>query len=325
MIGYKAFDKDLKCLNDMQYEIGKEYKLESSPQLCKIGFHFCRTIADCYNFYGTTEETRICKVEALGDIVTDAAAIKYCTNHILILEEVLEPYKYTNTHSDSTGFCNTGKRNAGNYNTGEWNTGDKNIGNWNTGNGNIGNNNTGDNNIGNYNAGDLNVGFYNAGHNNRGHWNAGSGNIGFYNIGSFNAGYHNVGDWNTGDRNIGDWNYSNNNQGVFCTITTEPTIKIFDVDTDWTLQDWYLSQACNIMNTCPKTLSKFIPKKSMTPKEKEQYPEYKTLGGFIKKISVSKHHKQDWWNNLSDIDKEVIKSLPNFDAKKFYLCTGITV
>jgi hypothetical protein len=34
---------------------------------------------------------------------------------------------------------------------------------------------------------------------------------------------------------------------------------------------------------------------------------------------------QLWWNNLAAKDKEIIKSIPNFDSEVFYECTGIRV
>lgn len=34
---------------------------------------------------------------------------------------------------------------------------------------------------------------------------------------------------------------------------------------------------------------------------------------------------QLWWNGLSDCDKQIIKSIPNFDPDIFYECTGIKV
>ena len=61
MKGYKAFNKDLEC-RGMQYEIGKEYSLDDEPIICERGFHFCKSIADCYSFYEMSEDTRICEI-----------------------------------------------------------------------------------------------------------------------------------------------------------------------------------------------------------------------------------------------------------------------
>jgi hypothetical protein len=42
MLGYKAFDSDLKC-RDFQYEIGCTYTIHSDEiTVCSSGFHFCQ-------------------------------------------------------------------------------------------------------------------------------------------------------------------------------------------------------------------------------------------------------------------------------------------
>ena len=98
---------------------------------------------------------------------------------------------------------------------------------------------------------------------------------------------------------------------------------MFDKDSNWTYSDWYNSKAYSIMSTCPHTHSIYIDDYNMTTKEKENHPEYKTIGGYIKTITVTVKDRQKWWNDLSTSDKEVIKSLPNFDADKFCECVGI--
>lgn len=138
MKGFKAFNNDLTC-RGFQYEIGKTYEMEETPKLCKRGFHFCRTIAECYNYYDTNTNTRICEVEALGEINTKEDEGKLCTNKIKILNEVTTEWqKKGNATSRSTGFCNTGNCNTGNWNTGNGNAGNCNTGDWNAGNWNTG-------------------------------------------------------------------------------------------------------------------------------------------------------------------------------------------
>lgn len=66
MIGYKGFDKDLKC-QDKQYAIGETFE-EPSASLCKKGMHFCETPHDCFDYYNPAE-SRYCKVYA--DDVSD--------------------------------------------------------------------------------------------------------------------------------------------------------------------------------------------------------------------------------------------------------------
>jgi len=162
MKGYKAFNKDLTC-KGFQYEIGKEYDLGKEPVVCERGFHFCKNLADCYQFYGMNEDTRICVIEASGTILTDTDGVKYVTNKIKIVREVKNPREKSNVTKSSSGYCNSGNRNSGNYNSGNCNSGNYNSGNWNSGNCNSGNYNSGIWNSGNWNSGNWNSGNRNSG------------------------------------------------------------------------------------------------------------------------------------------------------------------
>ena len=280
MIGYKAFNKDLTC-RGFQYEIGQTYSMEESPVPCERGFHFCKAIGNTYKFYPTAGTTRICKVEALGEVATDDE-IKYCTNKIKILEEITEDWERKgNSNSSNSGYSNSGDWNSGNRNSGNKNSGNKNSGNWNSGNWNSGNRNSGNRNSGNRNSGNCNSG----------NWNSG--------------------DWNSGNRNPGLFNTEKN-----------PKLKMFDKESDWTINDWYSSDARYIMNTCPHTYSDFINDSDMTDEEKENHPEYETIGGYVKTFIVTKEDKEKWWNKLDEDKKDVIKALPNFDFEKFRQCVG---
>ena len=87
MKGYKAFDKNLKSEYDgTQYEIGKIYELEGRPVVCGHGFHFCQKAPDVFNYY-SRRESRVCEVEALGDVATRGD--KSATNKILIIREIV--------------------------------------------------------------------------------------------------------------------------------------------------------------------------------------------------------------------------------------------
>ena len=270
MRGYKAFNKDLTC-RGMQYEIGKEYKFDSEPVPCRQGYHFCETISDCYEFYPMEDDTRICEVEALGEITQEG--VKFVTNYIKVLDEVTgENLKKGNTGSSNSGYRNSGYRNSGDRN-----------------------------------SGDRNSGYRNSGYRNSGDWNSGD---------------RNSGDWNSGGCNSGDWNSGDRNSGVFCT-EKQPTIKIFDVQTDWTFDDWEDSEAYRVMSKCPYSYSDYISADDMTDEEKERHPEYKTIGGYIKVFSVTNTDKQSWWDSLSNRERQAVYDLPNFDADKFFSCTGI--
>lgn len=96
MKGYKLFNDDLTC-RGFQYEVGKEYKIDGEPIICRRGFHFCERIEDCYDYY--PYGSRICEVEALDEIVGEYCinhSNKYCTNHIKIVREIVPDYKQIN-------------------------------------------------------------------------------------------------------------------------------------------------------------------------------------------------------------------------------------
>ena len=56
----------------------------------------------------------------------------------------------------------------------------------------------------------------------------------------------------------------------------------------------------------------------MTDQEKTDYPSYETTGGYLKKRDSGKAH-QEWWDQLNGDQKQCIKEIPNFDAKKYEL------
>ena len=158
--GYKVFRPDWTC-RGFQYEVGKIFEEDVTPDCCSRGFHFCEKAADCFSYYDFDSNNKVAEVIALGDIDTDGT--KSCTNKIQIVREIpwQEVLTIVNTGKDCTGLGNTGNRNAGNRNTGNWNTGNWNTGDWNTGNRNTGNWNTGNRNTGNWNAGNWNTGDWN--------------------------------------------------------------------------------------------------------------------------------------------------------------------
>lgn len=270
MRGFKAFNSDLTC-REFQYKIGETYTLDDpdSLEICESGFHFCPDIASCYKYYPPEKTTRICEVEALGEIKESGNGDKMVTNKIRIIREITGPEKRGNL-TEQAGYCNVGESNTGNWNTGDYNTGNRNDGRKNTG---------------NWNTGDRNTGYSNAGD-----WNTGCGNAGNYNAGNWNAGNWNTGYGNTGNCNAGDWNTGNWNTGCFNTHRN-PKIKMFNKPSDWTLRDWRVSVAREIMlNLFQETAS-----------------------------------RQTRWDKLSKEDKAIITSLPNFDADIFEECTGIRV
>ena len=193
-------------------------------------------------------------------------------------------------------------RNLYNWNSGNWNSGDWNSGNWNSGDWNSGNRNSGDRNSGNWNSGNRN-----SGNRNSGDWNSGNRNSGDWNSGN----------WNSGNWNSGNWNSGNGIRNSLCTKTLymlfnkpcsekqyrEANNLIWDLDI----------KPCRWINDC-----------NMTEEEKEQNPQYKTIGGYLKKIDS----KEGWKVVLEKADKETIKrikKLKNYTPKVFKELTGCKI
>nr|DAH42082.1 MAG TPA: pentapeptide repeat protein [Caudoviricetes sp.] len=306
--GYKVFNPDWTC-RGFQYEVGKTFEEDVTPECCEAGFHFCTKASDCFNYYNFDSNNKVAEVLALGEVDSHSDNTKCCTNKIQIVREISwqELLTIVNTGKSCTGLCNTGDCNTGDRNTGDWNTGNRNTGNRNTGDWN-----TGDCNTGNRNTGDWNTG----------NWNTGNRNTGDWNTGNRNTGDRNTGNRNTGDWNTGDWNIVNASSGCFC--TEDQKILIFDKPSDWTLKDWRNSNARRLLNQIPKSVVEWIYKKDMIDKEKEENPTYKTTGGYLKVLDESES-AQIWWDGLEDEDKNTVKLIPNFDAEKFEKCTGIKV
>lgn len=167
------------------------------------------------------------------------------------------------------------------------------------------------------NAGDNNTGNRNTGNSNTGNWNTGD-----RNTGNRNTGDCNTGNWNTGDCNTGDWNKSSFNTGCF--NTEEQKIILFNKPSNMTYREWMDSDAKYLLNQIPKNVVEWVSEEDMTDEEKAAYPTYETTSGYLKVLDESKCG-QLWWNGLSDCDKQIIKSIPNFDPDIFYECTGIKV
>lgn len=298
MKGYKVFKPDWTC-RGFQYSVGKTFEEDMTPSCCNRGFHFCTELKDCFSYYCFDPLNKVAEIEALGEIDTEATGRKHCTNKIKIVREISweEVLKMINVGKANTGFGNTGNYNSGNYNSGHWNSGTRNSGIYNTGN----------YNEGRYNSGNFNDGSYNSGHWNSGNWN---------------SGYYNCGNCNDGSYNSGDFNKTNFSNGCFNTKGSK--ILMFNKPSDWSIEDWRCSKAKRLLDTISYNALQWVYSDKMTEEEKEQHPKYKTTGGYLKELDKSKCG-QLWWDNLLDYNKNVIKSLPNFDAEIFKEITGIDI
>ena len=285
MKGYKAFLPNMTTQHgdDIVYEVGKTYTVEGEVRICENGYHFCKKCVDVYDYY--SKPCRICEVNVTGAVQTQGN--KSVGRRLKILREL--------TADEISSLCNSGDRNSGDCNSGDCNSGDWNSGDWNSGNRNSGDWNSGDGNSGNCNSG--------------------NGNSGNRNSGNRNSGNRNSGDWNSGD-----WNSGNCNSG-YCN-TTEPTVRLFDHQTDITFSDFRQSRAYGLLCHIPSDCLTWKYSEYMTDDEKAAHPEHETTGGFL---YLEKADRQAWWESLSDESKAAITSMPYFDANKFYKCTNIRV
>ena len=176
---------------------------------------------------------------------------------------------------------------------------------------------TGRCNSGNWNSGNWNSGNWNSGNRNSGNWNSGN-----WNSGNWNSGNWNSGDWNSGDWNSGDWNKTSFSNGCFNTVS--PKIYMFNKPTDWTLEHWLNCRARYLLNQIDDCPLEYVWFDSMTDEEKAAHPEAKTTGGYLKERTTADNARK-WWAGLSADDRNIIFSLPNFDAAIFKEITGIDV
>jgi hypothetical protein len=340
---YKGFDKDLKC-RGFQFEIGKKYKQEGHIILCQNGFHSCEKLEQVFDYYPFDNENRFCEVEISGEL--DKSDEKISSSQIEILRELSknEILELVNIGIDNTGIGNSGNRNSGDWNSGNWNSGNWNSGNWNSGywnsgysnsgNRNSGDSNSGYSNSGNRNSGDWNSGNWNSGNRNSGNWNSGNWNSGNWNSGNWNSGNknsgnRNSGDWNSGysnsgysnsgNWNSGNWNSCNSETGYF-NSKDDKYVRIFNKKCK--KEVWENSIKPKFIYNI--ILTEWINFDKMTDEEKKNDPEAYFREGYLKKYTYN-----EAWRNAYDKatkeDIELLRALPNFNAKVFEEITGINI
>ena len=120
-----------------------------------------------------------------------------------------------------------------------------------------------------------------------------------------NSGNRNSGDGNSGNRNSGGWNSGDGNSGYF---NTEIPLYFFNKPSNikYTNELGYKIRNINV-----KPILQWVDVNNMTEEEKTNNPSSKVTGGFLR--STGRHD----WRNLTDSDKEFIKSLPNYDDEIF--------
>ena len=287
MIGYKAFDMELKC-RGFQFEVGKTYDTgiaDEKLELCtKSVFHFCREIhrIEFVSDYKLSE-SRVCEVVAEGGVVSSDDG-KFGTNRIMILRELTreEIEKYNNRNS---GNCNSGDGNSGNCNSGDGNSGNRNSGSWNSGN-------------------------WNSGNRNSGNRNSGDGNSGNWNSGNCNSGNCNSGNWNSGNWNSGNWN-----SGYF--NVDSPLVRIFGKETDVKKED------IDFPSWLYFGLTQWVSHDTATDKEKKEHKnEIEISGGFLKTLTYKEAFRLAW-SKAGFSERKKLFSLPNWNNEIFMQISGI--
>ena len=140
--------------------------------------------------------------------------------------------------------------------------------------------------------------------------------------GRCNSGDCNSGNCNSGDCNSGDWNKTSFSNGCFNTVS--PKIYMFNKPTDWTFEQWFNCRARYLLNQIEDCPLEYVWFDTMTDEEKAAHPEAETTGGYLKERTTADNARK-WWAELSADDRNIIFSLPNFDAAIFKEITGIDV
>ena len=107
-------------------------------------------------------------------------------------------------------------------------------------------------------------------------------------------------------------------------MTEEQNIMLFDKASDMTYREWVNSVAYDLLNTIPKRVVEWIDSEDMTDDEKKDNPTHDCTGGYLKVLDES-DCAQMWWDGLNSKEKNIVRSIPNFDPNIFKKCTGITV
>lgn len=117
MEDYKVFKPDWTC-RGFQYEVGKTFEEDVTPSCCNRGFHFCKELKDCFNYYPFNPDNKVAKVIALGEIDEESDDSKCCTNKIQIVEEISweDVLRMVNLGKGNAGLCNSGDCNSGDWN-----------------------------------------------------------------------------------------------------------------------------------------------------------------------------------------------------------------
>lgn len=98
-------------------------------------------------------------------------------------------------------------------------------------------------------------------------------------------------------------------------------IRIFNKPSGMSLRDFYRSRYYGALCSAPFILTEWI---EYTDEEKAEDEDKAFIGGYLKTYTMEEAWA-NWWDALTDENKEIIKSIPNFDAEIFKEITGIEI
>ena len=98
-------------------------------------------------------------------------------------------------------------------------------------------------------------------------------------------------------------------------------IRIFNKPSGMSLRDFYRSKYYDALCSALFILTDWI---EYTDEEKAEDEDKALIGGYLKTYTMEEAWA-NWWSELTDENKEIIKSIPNFDAEIFKEITGIEV
>lgn len=176
-----------------------------------------------------------------------------------------------------------------------------------------------------------NLGVYNIGEENIGSYNMGNKNCSWYNIGDKNTGRGNCGNCNTGFGNFGDYNSGGFNKGNFNTgyfNTMDYTSYLFNKPIDLPMDKVSESKGILILKRDFR-LIEYNEKEKISLNDLHSKYTYKLGTGMrVKHYSDEYIYETTWkkvWENLTDLEKQEVFKIPNFDKEIFNTITGLSI
>lgn len=87
MKGFKILNSDWTTQNGDELKVGESFELNSDPKVGSHGFHFCRNLIDCYDYFISEEPKKYTMIEAYGEIDNNGTK-EYATDKIKIIKEL---------------------------------------------------------------------------------------------------------------------------------------------------------------------------------------------------------------------------------------------